>query len=75
VLIANPCDPKSQQSSVHRFSKNSKILEGSWVEGGEEGMWKIILKKRARNSHEPICENSFSKKILGSSGKEVTRLQ
>ncbi len=30
------------QASLHRFP-GSSVLEGSWVEEGDEGMWKITL--------------------------------
>ncbi len=30
------------RATLHRFP-NSEILEGSWIEGGYRGMWKIHL--------------------------------
>jgi hypothetical protein len=30
-------------ASLHRFP-DSQYLEGSWIESGQKGMWKIVLK-------------------------------
>ena len=36
------CRERSGKASLHMF-EGSEILEGSWVESGNRGMWKIKL--------------------------------
>lgn len=36
------CPELSGHATLHRF-QNSKILEGSWVEKGTRGFWRIVL--------------------------------
>lgn len=38
------CAAVSGKASLHMFA-NSEILEGSWIEDGYRGMWKIMLAK------------------------------
>lgn len=33
------------RASLHRFSANNSIVEGYWIEDGNQGMWRIRLKK------------------------------
>ena len=34
-------------ASLHRMTPQSEMLEGSWIENAERGMWKLFLKRRA----------------------------
>ncbi len=34
---------KEGRGSLHMFSPAAKIMEGYWIEGGAEGMWRIHL--------------------------------
>lgn len=37
------CPEVDGRATLHRLSPNSSILEGSWLEGVNRGMWKIHL--------------------------------
>lgn len=38
------CPERRGEASLHRFP-DDKILEGFWIEGGYQGMWRITLRR------------------------------